>query len=61
MLRSISTTLGPVNTKAFSKVYVFVAIEKTSIDSRPHYRFDAFSNVQTKMFENDRIARCAVS
>ena len=60
MLRSIPTTLGPVNTDEFSNVYVFVAIENASIDSRPHYRFDAFSNVHTKIFENDRIARCDV-
>ena len=35
----------------------FVVIENASIDSRPHYRFDAFSTVRTKTFENARIAR----
>ena len=41
----------------FQKEEVFVVIENASIDSRPHYRFDALSTVQTKTFENDRIAR----
>ena len=49
--------LGPVHADAFSKVCVFVVFENASIDSRPHYRFDAFSNVHTKTFENDRIKR----
>ena len=52
---------GPVRTNAFPKVCVFVVIEKASINSRPHYRFDALSTVHTKTFENDRIARCDVS
>ena len=43
--------LGPVHTNAFSKVCVFVVIENASIDSRPHYRFDAFSTVRTKTLE----------
>ena len=30
-----------------------VVIENASIDSRPHYYFDAFSTVHTKTFEND--------
>ena len=34
---------------------------KKSIDSRPHYRLDAFWTVHSKMFENDRTARCDVS
>ena len=34
--------LCPVYTNAFSKVCVFVVIVNASIDSRPHYRFDAF-------------------
>ena len=51
---------GPVRTNAFPKVCVFVVIEKASINSRPHYRFDALSTVHTKTFENDRIARCEV-
>ena len=33
-------------------------IENSSIVSRPHYSFDAFSTVHTKMLENDRFARC---
>ena len=49
--------LGPVHGDAFSKVCVFVVFENASIDSRPHYRFDALSNVHTKTFENDRIKR----
>ena len=49
--------LGPVHADAFSKVCVFVVFENASIDARPHYRFDAFSNVHTKTFENDRIKR----
>ena len=48
------TCLGPVHINAFSK-------ECVSINSRPHYRFDAFSTVHTKTLENDRIARCDVS
>ena len=43
--------LGPVHTNAFSKVCVFVVIENASIDSRPHYRFDAFSTVRTKTLQ----------
>ena len=40
--------LGPVYHNApFSKVYVFVVIRNASIDSRPHYRFDAFRTVHT--------------
>ena len=31
----------------FQKERVFVVIENASIDSRPHYRFGAFSTVQT--------------
>ena len=49
-----------VHTNAFSKVVLFF-FDNASINSRPHYRFDAFSTVLTKMFENDRIARCDVS
>ena len=49
--------LGPVHADAFSKVCVFVVFENASIDSRPHYRFDAFSNVHTKTFENDSSTR----
>ena len=51
---------GLSSTNAFSKVYTFVVIESTSIDSRPHYCFDAFSPVHTKTFEKDRITRCNV-
>ena len=40
---------------------VFVVIANASIDSRRHYRFDAFLTVQIKTFENDRIARSDVS
>ena len=43
--------LGPVHTNALSKVCLFVVIENASIDSRPHYRFDAFSTVRTKTVE----------
>ena len=50
----------PVHTNAFSIVCVFVVIENASIDSRPHYRFDAFLTAQTKTFENDIITRCHV-
>ena len=57
----IFTIKGPVHSNALSKVYVFVVIENASIDSRPHYRFYAFSTVRTITFENDRIARCNVS
>ena len=49
--------LGPVHADAFSKVCVFVVFENASIDARPHYRFDAFSNVHTKTFENDSSTR----
>ena len=31
------------------------------MDSWPHYRFDAFSTVHTKTFENNTIARCDVN
>ena len=34
---------GPVHANAFSKERVFAVIENASVDSRPHYRFDAFS------------------
>jgi len=47
---------GVVYTNAFSKVCDFVVIANASIYSRPHHRFDAFSNVH--LYENDRIARC---
>ena len=59
--RSLNLYEGPVHTNALSNVYVFVVIENTSIDSRPHYRFYEFSTVLTKTFENDRIARYDVS
>ena len=52
---------GPVHTNAFSKVCFAVVIENASIDSRLHYRFDVFSTVHTKTFENDRMARWDVS
>ena len=39
----------------------FHFIENASVDSRPHYRLDAFLTVHTKTFENDRIARCDAS
>ena len=48
---------GPVHADAFSKVCVFVVFENASIDSRLHYRFDAFSNIHTKTFENDSSTR----
>ena len=47
--------LGTLHNNAFSKGCVFVVNEKASIDLRPHYRFDASSNVRTKTFENDRM------
>ena len=56
--RLLRRLLGPVHTK---KVCVFVFIEKASMNSCSHYRFDAFSTVRAKTFENDRIARCDVS
>ena len=44
---------------------MFVVIRNASIDSRPHYRFDAFGGgghcPHRKTFEDDRIARCDVS
>ena len=52
---------GPVHTSAFSKVCIFLVIKNASINSRSHYRSDAFLTVHTKMLENDRIARCDVS
>ena len=58
---SIEIGLGPVHTKAFSKVCVFFVIEISSNGSRPHYCFLAFSTVHAKKFENDGIARCDVS
>ena len=36
-------------------------MKNAAIDLRPHYRFAAFSTVQTETFENDRIARRDVS
>ena len=56
--RLLRRLLGPVHTK---KVCVFVFIEKASMNSRSHYRFDAFSTVRAKKFESDRITRCDVS
>ena len=50
--------LGPVHTDAFSKVCVL--FENLPINSRSQYRFDAFSTIHTKRFENGRIARCNV-
>lgn len=47
--------LRPVHTNAFSKVCVFAPIY-----SRSHYRFEAFSTVQIKTFENYRTACCDV-
>ena len=52
----IGSHLGPC-----TKRCVFVVIENALIDSRPHCRFEAFSTVLTKTFENDRIARCDAS
>ena len=46
-----------VHTNSISKVCVFVFIQTASIDSRPHYRFGAFSTVRTETFENKRLAR----
>ena len=48
------------HTNWISKVCVFVFIQNASIDSRPHYRFGAFSTVRTETFENKRLARCDV-
>ena len=56
--RLLRRLLGPVHTK---KVCVFVFIEKASMNSCSRYRFDTFSTVRTRTFENDRIARCDVS
>ena len=49
-----------VHTNSISKVCVFVFIQNAPIDSRPHYRFGAFSTVGTETFENKRLARCDV-
>ena len=43
--------MNPVHTNAFSKGSVFVFIESASIHSCPHYRFDAFSTVNTKTID----------
>ena len=51
----------PFHTNSFSEVCVFVVIENALIDSHPHYHFDAFSIILTKMLENDKIACCDVS
>ena len=59
--RSLNLYEGPVHTNALLKVYVFVVNENATIDSRPHYRFDAFSTVRTKTFKNVRNASCDVS
>ena len=45
------SVLGPIDTNAFSKVCVFVVIKKASINSCPHYRFDAFSNKTLETIE----------
>ena len=42
-------------------LYPVVVIENASIDSRPHYYFDAFSTVHTKTFENDILPRACVT
>ena len=42
---AFAVNLGPVHTNALSKTRVFVVMENASTDLRPHYRFDAFSNV----------------
>ena len=58
------TTSGLVHTQkcVFKRMRrVFVVIGNASIDSRPHFRFDAFSTVRAKTLENDRIACCDVS
>ena len=52
------TTSGPVHTQKCvfkSMRRVFVVIENASIDSRPRFRFDAFSTVRAKTLENDRV------
>ena len=36
-------------------------MENGSIDSPPHYRFDAFSTVHTKTLGNYRVAGCKIS
>ena len=43
---------------AFTKECVLVFTENALIDSRPHYRSDAFSTVHTRTFKKDRITRC---
>ena len=48
--RLLRRLLGPVHTK---KVCVFVFIEKASMNSRSHYRFDAFSTVRTETCEKN--------
>ena len=49
---TIRRGLGLVRTNAFSKVCVFVVIEKASIDSCPHYRFFLFvSSITTQQFQ----------
>ena len=53
MLSPKGSNLDLIYTNAFSNVCVFVVIENASINSRPHYYFDAFSTVHTKTFEND--------
>ena len=35
----------------------FVVIDNTSIDLRPHYRFDAFSTVHIRDFKIQRLGR----
>ena len=53
---------GDAYTNTFSKVCIFVGSENASRSNRvPLYRFDTFSTVHTKTFENGRIARCDVS
>ena len=52
---TFGNALGPLHNNAFSKGCVFVDNENASIDSHPHYLFDASSNVRTKTFENDRM------
>ena len=41
----------------FQKIMRFVVIDNTSIDLRPHYRFDAFSTVHIRDFKIQRLGR----
>ena len=48
-----NSALSTLKNKCVFKSLRFRCHRKRIVDSRPHYRFDTFSTVHTKTFQND--------